>query len=86
VPTQAVGVTQAPPVQTCPLAQASPQAPQLLVSFWRFAQKSAVPASEHSVWPEVHSFVHVPDVQTWPCVHWTPHPPQLAVSVCSLAQ
>jgi hypothetical protein len=67
-------------VQTCPLAQVTPQPPQFEVSF-----AVATQAPEQAVVPAPQDVRHVPNEQTWVAAHFVPQVPQFAGSVTRLA-
>ena len=76
-----VGAVHAPALQTCPAAQALPQAPQLV---------ALVPTSTHvpeqSICPAGHITAgrHAPIAQVCPIGQAIPQAPQLLLSVCVL--
>ena len=74
-------VPQTPRLQTCPAAQAFPQAPQLALSVRLLTQMPP-----HGVAPIGHVSWQVPATQSIEVPHARPHPPQLAGSVWVLAQ
>jgi hypothetical protein len=70
---------QAPPVQTCPCAQAVPQAPQ----FWLLVLRSTQLVPQR-VAPPLHPLPQTPAEHAVPPLHAWPQVPQLAPSVCRL--
>jgi hypothetical protein len=68
--------TQAPLVQTCPLAQARLHAPQWARSFWRSRQ-----APSHAAWPGPQVTAHTPPEQVVPGPQLRPQAPQWPLSV-----
>jgi hypothetical protein len=67
--------------QTCPFAQALPQAPQLARSLCRSRH-----APPHSVCPSRQLTTHAPRSQMRPLGQALPQAPQLARSLCGSAQ
>ncbi len=69
------------PLQTCPEAQAVPQAAQSLLSVVRSRQ-----TPPQLVVPAPQLTAHVPALHTWPAAHAWPHAPQFATSDLTLSQ
>ena len=72
-------------MQSAPVAQVSPQVPQLARSFVRLAQYAEAPLPQ-VVNPVAHVSVHMPPVQVWPAAHTVPQVPQFVGSVLVLVQ
>ena len=77
-------VTQPPPVQTCPAAQAVAQAPQWFWSLLKSTQNAAAPAPQAS--GVATGQAQAPVWQAWPAGQALPQAPQLFASVGSGAQ
>ena len=80
-PRSSFGGPQRPDEQTCPVAQAAPQAPQLAVEVWRLTH--AVPQQD---WPVGQLQVQAPPAHDREAPQVTPHIPQLALSLCRFTQ